>query len=127
MDNRNSTIPDIKYRGFMVKLSCRLTSRDTEELKYMLASVFPAGIMELLDTTLKLFLHLERLEFVGPNNLWELADLFREMESQRLCDIVTNFIADSAETLIEKFKVSFYDKIPDFHDLPRSVDSEMAN
>ena len=111
----------------MLKLSRRLTSQDTEELKYMLTLRIPAGKMESLDTNLKLFLHLERLEFVGPNNLWELAELFRAMESQRLCDIVTNFIADSTETLIEEFKVSFYDKIPDFHDLPRSVDSEMAN
>jgi hypothetical protein len=79
----------------MLKLSRRLTSQDTEELKYMLASVIPAGIMESLDTTLKLFLHLERLEFVGPNKLWKLAELFRAMESQRLCDIVNKFIADS--------------------------------
>ena len=79
----------------MLKLSRRLTSQDIEELKYMLTSIIPAGKMESLDTTLKLFLHLERLEFVGPNNLWELAELFRAMESQRLCDIVIKFIADS--------------------------------
>jgi hypothetical protein len=85
----------------MVKLSRRLTSQDTEELKYMLASVIPAGIMESLDTTLKLFLHLERLQFVGPNELWELQELFRAMESQRLCDIVTNFIADSENRMNE--------------------------
>jgi hypothetical protein len=93
----------------MLKLSCRLTSRDTEELKYLLASVIPAGTMESLDTTLKLFLHLERLEFVGPNNLWKLAELFRAMERQRLCDIVTNFIADSAETLIEEWTTCMLD------------------
>jgi hypothetical protein len=85
----------------MLKLSRRLTSQDTEELKYMLASVIPAGIMESLDTTLKLFLHLERLQFVGPNELWELQELFRAMESQRLCDIVTNFIADSENRMNE--------------------------
>ena len=84
-----------------MKLSHRLTSQDTEELKYMLASVIPAGIMESLDTTLKLFLHLERLQFVGPNELWELQELFRAMESQRLCDIVTNFIADSENRMNE--------------------------
>ena len=84
-----------------MKLSRRLTSQDTEELKYMLASVIPAGIMESLDTTLKLFLHLERLEFVGPNELWELQELFRAMESQRLCDIVTNFIAHSENRMNE--------------------------
>ena len=84
-----------------MKLSRRLTSQDTEELKYMLASVIPAGIMESLDTTLKLFLHLERLQFVGPNELWELQELFRAMESQRLCDIVTNFIADSENRMNE--------------------------
>ncbi|CAB4007032.1 Caspase-8 [Paramuricea clavata] len=101
MENRNSTIPDIKYRGFMVKLSHRLTSQDTEELKYMLTSVIPAGVMESLDTTLKLFLHLEKQLFVGPNELWELQELFRAMESQRLCDIVTNFIADSENRMNE--------------------------
>jgi hypothetical protein len=61
----------------------------------MLASVIPAGTMESLDTTLKLFLHLEKLLFVGPNNLWELAELFRAIDRQRLCDIVTKFIANS--------------------------------
>jgi hypothetical protein len=101
MDNLNATIPDLKYRRFMVKLSRRLTTQETEELKYMLASVIPAGIMESLDTTLKLFLYLERLQIVGPNNLWELAELFREMESQRLCDIVTNFIQDSENRMNE--------------------------
>jgi hypothetical protein len=76
----------------------------------MLASVIPAGIMESLDTNLKLFLHLERLEFVGPNNLWKLAELFRAMEKQSLCDIVTNLvIADSAETLIEEWTICMLD------------------
>jgi hypothetical protein len=80
----------------MLKLSRRLTSQDIEELKYMLTSpVIRAGIMESLDTTLKLFLHLEKLLFVGPNNLWKLAELFRVMGKQRLCDIVIKFIADS--------------------------------
>ena len=51
--------------------------------------------MESLDTTLKLFLHLEKLLIVGPNNLWKLAELFRVMGKQRLCDIVIKFIADS--------------------------------
>ena len=87
----------------MVKLSRRLTSQDIEELKYMLlvTSVIPAGKMESLDTNLKLFLHLRRLEFVGPNKLWKLAELFRAMESHRLCDIITNFIQDNDDRMNE--------------------------
>ena len=99
MDNLNATIPDLKYRCFILKLSQQLTSQDIEQLKYMLMSpvspVIPGGIMESLDTTLKLFFHLEKLLFVGPNNLWKLAELFRVMGKQRLCDIVIKFIADS--------------------------------
>ena len=101
MQNLNSTIPDLKYRGFVVQLSRQLTSQDTEELKYMLTLRIPASIMESLDTNLKLFLHLERLEFVGPNNLWELAKLFRAMESHRLGDIITNFIQDNDDRMNE--------------------------
>jgi hypothetical protein len=79
----------------MLKLSRRLTSQDIKELKYMLTSIIPAGKMESLDMPLKLFLHLEKLLFVGPNNLWKLAELFRVMGKQSLCDIVIKFIADS--------------------------------
>ena len=101
MNNPNSTIPDLKYRQFMLQLSDQLTSQDIEKLKYMLTLRIPAGIMESLNTTLKLFLHLERLQFVGPNKLWELAELFRTIRSQRLCDIVTNFMQDNDNRITE--------------------------
>jgi hypothetical protein len=79
----------------MLQLSDQLTSQDIEELKYILTSAIPDGIMESLNTTFDLFRHLEKLLFVGPNNLWKLAELFRVMRRQRLCDIVIKFIADS--------------------------------
>jgi hypothetical protein len=53
MDHNNAIIPDLEYRIFMLELSHQFTSEDTEELKYVLASLIPAGKMESLDTTLK--------------------------------------------------------------------------
>jgi hypothetical protein len=95
MDQNNTMIPDVEYRVFMLELSHQLTSEDTVELKYVLASLIPAGKMESLDTTLKVFRCLEKLERVGPNNLCGLERLFSLMGKHRLSSMVTSFIENN--------------------------------
>ena len=92
MDGQRGMIPDLKYRGFMLKLSRKITEEDMDELKYMLTSRIPDGKMEKLDTVLKLFRFLERILFVGQNNLGNLEELFREVDKPKLCEMVTNYI-----------------------------------
>ncbi len=92
MDGLREMIPDLKYRGFMLKLSRQITAQDMGELKYMLTSLIPEGKMEKLDTVLKLFRFLEQQLFVGPNNLSKLAELFRAMNKPKLCQMITHFI-----------------------------------
>ena len=95
MDHNNAMVPDLEYRIFMLELSHQFTSEDTEELKYVLASLIPAGKMESLDTTLKVFRCLEKLERVGPNNLCGLERLFSLMGKHRLSSMVTSFIENN--------------------------------
>ena len=57
----------------------------------MLASLIPDGKMESLNTVLELFLHLEKLLFVGPNSLRNLKELFDIMGKQTFCDMIANF------------------------------------
>ena len=94
MDSLKDWIPDLEYREFMVELSEQITAQDLERMRYMLTSksLFPAGIMERLDTGLKLFVFLEQILFVGPNNLMKLQELFRTIRNPKLCEMVTNYI-----------------------------------
>ena len=98
MSEIETKLPDLKYRGFMLQLSRQVTLEDAEELKYLLTSVIPAGKMESLDTTLKLFRHLEKLNYIGPNNICGLKfleRLFQVMERKELCVMVARFIANN--------------------------------
>ena len=92
MDDDNGVITDSEYREFMLKLSRKFSSQDIEELKYILTSRLPAGIIESLDTALKVFIYLERLCFVGPNNLCELVRLFDTMGKNELSSTVKLFV-----------------------------------
>ena len=82
-------ITDFEYRKFMLELSRQFTTQDTDELKFMLTSKLPA---EDINTPLDVFQHLERLKFVGPNNLRKLARLFWSMGKERLYSMVTSYI-----------------------------------
>ena len=98
MSEIERNLPDLKYRGFMLQLSRQVTLEDAEELKYLLTSVIPAGKMESLDTILKLFRHLEKLDYIGPNNICGLnflKRLFQVMEKKELCVMVSRFIANN--------------------------------
>lgn len=98
MSEIEKKVPDLKYRGFMLQLSRHVTMEDAEELKYLLTSAIPAGKMESLDTTLKLFRHLEKLDYIGPNNIFglELLErLFQVMKRNYLCVMVVRFIANN--------------------------------
>ena len=92
MDHSNEPIADLEYRTFMVKLSRQFNSQDLNELKYMLTSMLPAGIMESLNTPLDVFLRLERLMLVGPNNLQTLERLLRSMGKKRLSSMISSFL-----------------------------------
>ena len=76
----------------MLELSRQLNSQDLNELRYMLSSTLPAGIVGSLDTPLDVFQHLERLMFVGPNNLRKLERLFWSMGEERLSSMVKSYI-----------------------------------
>jgi hypothetical protein len=91
MNGDIETIPDLKYRGFMLNLSRQITAQDMAELKYMLTSLIPDGRKESLDTALELFRFLEQQLFIGPNNLGNLQELFRLMDKQKLYEMVRNF------------------------------------
>ena len=98
MSEIEKKLPDLKYRGFMLQLSRQVTMKDAEELKYLLTSAIPAGKMESLDTTLKLFRHLEKLNYIGPNNICGLElleHLFQAMKRNNLCVMVARFIANN--------------------------------
>ena len=106
MDGLREMIPDLKYRGFMLKLSRQITEEDMDELKYMLTSCIPDGKMEKLDTVLKLFRFLEQQLFVGPNNLSKLEELFRLMNKPALCETVTKYICGRDHRAVETFAQS---------------------
>ena len=101
MGSLDAWIPDLKYREFMLQLSRQITSQDMEELKYILASRIPDGIMESLDTALELFRHLERRLFVGPNNLCSLKELFGVMKKQTFCDILLTELKERARYVLK--------------------------
>ena len=106
MDGLKEKIPDLEYRGLMLKLSRQITAQDMAEFKYMLTSLIPDGKMETLDTVLKLFRFLEQQLFVGPNNLSELAELFRAMDKPKLCHMITNFILGrDSQTAVESMLI----------------------
>ena len=91
-------LPDAKYRFFMVQLARMFTSKDIEELKYILTSIIPAGKMESLDTTLKLFRHLEKLAMFGPENIGGLGVLeavLRKLGKYNLCAMFCTFIEEN--------------------------------
>lgn len=91
-DKMNETIPDLKYRAFMLKLSHHLTSDDVEELKYLLAPVILDGKREKLLTPLNLLSYVENVGIVGPGKLGQLEKLLRIMDKHKLCDMVRRFI-----------------------------------
>ncbi len=102
MDGPREMIPDLKYRGFMLKLSRQITAQDMAEFKYMLTSLIPEGKKETLDTPIELFRFLEQQLFVGPNNLSKLEELFRAMDKLKLCHMITNFIlGKDSQTAVE--------------------------
>ncbi len=106
MDGLKEKIPDLEYRGFMLKLSRQITAQDIAEFKYMLTSLIPDGKMETLDTVLKLFRFLEQQLFVGPNNLSKLEELFRAMDKPKLCHMITNFmLGRDSQTAVESMLI----------------------
>ena len=96
----------MKYRGFMARLSDQITAQDLEKLKYMLTPLIPEGKKESLDTVTKLFTCLEQLLFVGPNNLENLEELFREMKKPKLYEMVTKFIRVEDTQTVPKIGMS---------------------
>jgi hypothetical protein len=88
-------VSDWKYRVLMLQLSRMFTSKDKEELQYLLASKIPDGKMESLDTPLKVFRCLEKLDSIGPNNLCGLEQLFRVMEKHELSAMIRRFIEEN--------------------------------
>ena len=97
-------IPDLEDRIFTVKLSRQITAQDMEELKYVLASpIIPDGKMETLNTPLKLFYYLKNLQFVGPNNLENMEELFRRLENPTLYQMITNFTRDRDNQTVGPF------------------------
>ena len=92
MDGLSKWKNELKYRGFMARLTEQITVHDLEKLKYMLTPLIPEGKKESLDTVTKLFTCLEQMLFVGPNNLENLEELFREMDNPKLCQMLTKFM-----------------------------------
>jgi hypothetical protein len=92
MSEIEEKIPDLKYRILMLELSHQFTSKDKEELQYVLTALIPPGKMESLDTMLKVFQCLEQLEFVGPDKLCVLKTLFSLMGKHELSEMVGHFI-----------------------------------
>jgi hypothetical protein len=106
MDGLREMIPDLKYRGLMLKLSRQITAQDMAEFKYMLTSLIPDGKKETLDTAIELFRFLEQQLFVGPNNLSKLEELFRLMDKPALCEMVTKYICGRDHRAVETFAES---------------------
>ncbi len=106
MDGLKEKIPDLEYRGFMLKLSRQITAQDMAEFKYMLTSLIPDGKKETLDTAIELFRFLEQQLFVGPNNLSKLEELFRAMDKTALCETVTKYICGRDHRAVETFAES---------------------
>ena len=102
MDGQTEIVPDLKYRGFMLKLSRRITAQDMEELKYMLTSLIPEGKKESLKTALELFTFLEHILFVAPNDLSKLERLFREMDKPKLCQMIMKFMQARGTQRVQK-------------------------
>ena len=105
MDGLSKWRNELKYRGFMARLSDQITAQDLEKLKYMLTSLIPDGKMESLDTAIKLFRYLERMLFVEPNNLGNLEELFRVMGKVELCQMIAKFTHDRNTRTIESFRI----------------------
>ena len=105
MDDLRNWIPDLEYRGFMLKLSRQITAQDMAEFKYMLTFI-PDGKKETLDTAIELFRFLEQQLFVGPNNLSKLKELFRAMDKPKLCQMITHFILGrDSQTAVESMLI----------------------
>ena len=101
MDGLSEWRNELKYRGFMARLSDQITAQDFEKLKYMLTPLIRKGRMESLDTVIKLFDCLEEMLFVGPNNLDNLKETFFEMDKPKLCQMVAKFIRDGATRTVQ--------------------------
>ena len=92
MDGLSKWRNELKYRGFMARLTDQITAQDLEKLKYMLTPLIPEGKKESLNTVTKLFTCLEQMLFVGPTNLENLEELFREVDNPKLCQMLTKFM-----------------------------------
>ena len=88
-DGAHFGLIDGEYRSLVLKLSRKLSC---EEVKYMFKSHIPAGKREKLTTTLQVFVFLENLELVGPNNLCGLIRLLELMDEHNLRDMVEDFL-----------------------------------
>ena len=105
MDGLSKLIPDLDYRIFMLKLSWQITEKDVAELKYVLTSRIPDGKKEYLTDALELFRYLERILYVGPDNLANLEELFRRMDKPKLCQMITTFIHDRNNRTVESSQI----------------------
>ena len=97
MSEFEKKLTDLNYRVLMLHLSCQITSKDEERLKYLLTSVIAEGKMELLDTPLKLFRQLEKLNYIGPKNLpglQFLQRLFGLIGREELGAEIANFVVN---------------------------------
>jgi hypothetical protein len=113
MSEIDAKLPDLKYRLFMLELSRQFTSKDTEfeEMQYILTSMIPAGKMESLDSTLKLFRHLEKLAIFGPDDLGGLKfleGLFRKLGKHKLSAMVERFIDENIADVHTVPHINFY-------------------
>ena len=104
MDGLSRWKIELKYRGFMARLTDQITERDMEKLKYMLTPLIPEGIKESLVTVTKLFTFLEQILFVEPNNLGNLEKLFREMDKPSFCQMIRTFIQVTDTRTVESFQ-----------------------
>ena len=92
MDDDQSIVPDIEYTKLLLQLSFKLSAEDIQSLKFGLRRRIPAGKREKLKTAYDIFEHLERIRFLGPDNLHGLETLLQLIEKLELCDTVRCFM-----------------------------------
>ena len=104
MDSLRRWKDELKYRGFITRLTDQITEQDMEKLKYMLTPLIPDGKKESLVTGIKLFTFLEQILFVEPNNLENLEELFLEMDKPALSQIIRTFIQVTDTGTVESYQ-----------------------
>ena len=94
MSDTQEIVPQYEYDALLLELKRPFESNETDfkTLKFLLRERIPDGKRERLKTPLDVFVHLERLRLLGPDNLSGLLQLFRLMEKSELCDRVNSFV-----------------------------------